>query len=442
MEEPWYNSAMRAELLTIGAELVSGATVNTNAAYLARRLAEIGLPCQRQVAISDERAALLAALREVLHRCDVLITTGGLGPTFDDLTMEAIAEATHRPLRYRADAAATIRRFYSRRHRRLQRAALRQALLPEGGRLLPNPLGTAPGLWLQLPECLLIAVPGVPAEMRTIMEHDVLPRLRRLPGLQAVVTRTLRTVGVVELEIERCLRRLRVPEAVQIGLYPHLRAVDVRLTATLPSPRAAAQALRQVEASLLKTLGLAIYGTGEETLEAVVGALLVKQRKTLAVAESCTGGLVSDRITNVSGSSRYLRGSFIAYHNDLKRRLLGVSAATLARNGAVSAPVSRAMAQGVRRMAGSDVGLAVTGIAGPTGATAKKPVGLVFLGLADRGGARSLRCQFFGDRASIKMQAAQTALDFLRRYLYGLPSGASGTSASTVYRGPVELKTL
>ncbi|MBI4003535.1 MAG: competence/damage-inducible protein A [Candidatus Omnitrophica bacterium] len=412
-----YNDSMRVELLTIGSELMSGAAVNTNAAYLARRLAELGLPCQRCVAVSDERESLLTALHEGLNRSDLLITTGGLGPTFDDLTMETIAEATGRSLRYCAAAAATIRRFYSRRHRTLQRAALRQALIPSGGDALPNPLGTAPGLWLKRPTGLLIALPGVPREMQAIMECSVLPRLRRLPGLDVIETRTLRTIGVVELKIQSCLERLPIPTHVQIGLYPSLRAVDIRLTATGASRRAATAALRRIETGLRRALGRAVYGADGDSLEGAVGQLLVRRRQTLAVAESCTGGLVSDRITNVPGSSRYLRGSVVAYHNDIKRGLLGVPAAMLARDGAVSVPVARAMAQGVRRMAGSDVGLAVTGIAGPTGATAKKPVGLIFLGLADRRGVASLRCQFFGDRVSVKMQAAQTALDFLRRRL-------------------------
>lgn len=412
---------MRAELLTIGSELLSGAAVNTNAAYLARRLTELGLPCQRCVAVSDERESLLAALHEGLNRCDLLITTGGLGPTFDDLTMETIAEATQRPLRYCADAAATIRRFYSHRHRTLQRAALRQALIPSGGVALANPLGTAPGLWLKLPTGLLIALPGVPREMRAIMECFVLPRLRRLPGLDVIETRTLRTIGIVELKIQSCLEQLHIPTHVQIGLYPSLRAVDIRLTATGASRRTAQATLRRLEAGLRRALGRAVYGTDGDSLEGAIGQLLVRRRRTLAVAESCTGGLLSDRITNVPGSSRYLRGSVIAYHNDLKRRPLEVPAAVLARYGAVSAPVARAMAQGVRRMARSDVGLSVTGIAGPTGATAKKPVGLVFLGLADRRGVASLRCQFFGDRVSVKRQAAQTALDFLRRRLITSP---------------------
>lgn len=417
----WYNATlMRAELLTIGTELLSGATVNTNAAYLARRLAEVGVSCQRQVAVGDERAGLMEALRDALGRCDVLLATGGLGPTFDDVTMEIIAQVTHRPLTYRPRVAAAVRRFYAQRHRRLQRAALRQAFVPRGGVALPNPLGTAPGLWLRLPTMLLIALPGVPSEMRAIMERHVLPRLRRHTGRLAIESRTLRTVGVVELSIERLIRRLLVPEGVQIGLYPQSRLVDVRLTATASSAAGARRALGGLEPKLREGLGAAVYGTGEQTLEEVVGQLLRRKRRTLAIAESCTGGLLSDRITNVPGSSRYLRGTVVAYHNDLKRERLAVPAATLARFGSVSGPVARAMAQGVRRFADADVGLAVTGIAGPSGTTRSKPAGLVYLGLADRHVARSVRCRFPGDRLAVKLQAAQTALDWLRRHLLEL----------------------
>ena len=408
---------MRAELLTIGSELTSGATINTNAAYLARRLAEVGIPCRRQVAVGDERASLLQALRDAIGRCELLITTGGLGPTFDDITLEAVAQATDRPLTYRPSVGVRIRRFYTRRHRALQRAALRQAYLPQGAVPLANPIGTAPGIWLRLPERLIVSLPGVPAEMRAMVERDVLPRLRRLRGRGAVATRTLRTVGMVELSIEAVLRRLHIPAIVQVGLYPHLRAVDVRLTATALSRQAARRALARVEAALRRRLGAVVYGTDEETLEGVVGRLLAVRRASLAVAESCTGGLLSDRITDAPGSSRYFRGSVIAYHNDLKRGCLGVSEETLTRFGAVSAQTAKQMAEGVRRLAGSDLGLAITGIAGPTGGTARKPVGLVYLGLADGRRVRAQRHRFFGDRASIKHQAAQTALDWLRHYL-------------------------
>jgi len=232
-------------------------------------------------------------------------------------------------------------------------------------------------------------------------------------------SRTLRSVGIVELSIEAALRRIRIPKQIGVGLYPHLGAVDIRLTATARSPRAARGALTRVETKVRRALGEAVYGTEGDTLEGVVGELLVRRRRTLAVAESCTGGLVSDRLTDIPGSSRYLRGSVIAYHNDLKRRCLSISAATLARHGAVSAQTAKRMAQGVRRLTGSDVGLAITGIAGPSGGTARKPVGLVYLGLADGRGAVSQRCRFLGDRPAIKAQAAQAALDWLRRHLTG-----------------------
>jgi len=408
---------MEVELLTIGTELLNGATVNTNAAYLARRLSEAGLPCQRQTSVSDERAPLLGALRESMNRSDLLITTGGLGPTCDDVTMEVIAEVTQRPLVYVPTVAAAIRRFYTRRHRRLQRMALRQAYLPQGAEALPNPLGTAPGMWLSEPGRLFIALPGVPSEMRVIMEQSVLPRLKRLKGQPAIESRTLRTVGLVELSIESILRRIRIPASVQIGLYPNLRMVDIRLTATASSRGAARRALAACLAPLRCALGASMYAEGDEALEGVVGRLLVKRHWTLAVAESCTGGLLSHSLTNVPGSSRYFRGSIVAYENRLKSQQLQVPASLLNRFGAVSAPVAGAMADGARRFANADLGLAITGIAGPSGATASKPVGLVFLGLADGRRAMAQRCQFFGDRSAIKCQATQAALDWLRRHL-------------------------
>lgn len=408
---------MRAELLTIGSELTRGATINTNAVELARGLGRSGITSQRHVTVGDERPAIERALREALPRCDLLITTGGLGPTFDDITMEAIAAVIGRSLAYVPVAAARIRRFYHQSHRQLQQAALRQAYLPVGGEVLPNPIGTAPGLWVALPRPILVALPGVPSEMRAMWEQHVLPRLARLPRRDAIETLTLRTVGVVELQLQHLLHHLRVPSSVQVGLYPHLRAVDIGLTATAPSRAAARAVLSRLEGTFRRRLGAALYGRNDETLEGVVGALLVVRRQTVAVAESCTGGLLSDCITDVSGSSRYFLGAVVAYHNTLKAHLLGVPPQVLAREGAVSGPVAAAMARGVRRVTGADVGLSVTGIAGPTGGTTRKPVGMVYLGLSD--GHRTLHrgYQFVGDRNTIKAQTAQTALDLLRRHL-------------------------
>ena len=414
---------MRAELLTIGSELLSGATVNTNAAYLAKALSRIGIRLSRQVAVADAAEPLEEALRDALRRSELVITTGGLGPTFDDVTVETIAAATNRPLVTNAEAAAHVRRSYKARHRRLQHAALRQARLPSGAQPVTNALGSAPGVWLKLPNTLLIALPGVPGEMRQMLDRVVLPRLRRLPGRAAIASATIRTIGIVELRIEQRLKRLTRSPDLQIGLYPNLRLVDVQLTATAPTARQAEQTVRQADQTVRRALGAFVYGGEEDTLEGVIGALCLARKATIALAESCTGGLIAARLTNVPGSSRYFTGGIIAYHNRVKRDLLGVPEALLRKHGAVSFQVAKAMAQGcVCRSAHGSIGLSVTGIAGPSGGSAKKPVGLVYIGIADRRGSRAIEYRFHGDRATIRAHTVHAALDLLRRHLSGLPA--------------------
>ncbi|MBI4322659.1 MAG: competence/damage-inducible protein A [Candidatus Omnitrophica bacterium] len=408
---------MEAEILSIGSELTSGQTVNTNAAYLARRLREAGFDCPRQAVVADERTLIVQSVREALRRSRLLLITGGLGPTFDDLTMAAIAQATGRRLVLVPAVARRIRAFCRRHQRSLTTPALRQAYLPQGAAALPNPIGSAPGVWLALGGTILVALPGVPQEMRAITEASVLPRLRRRTRRAPIRSRTLRTVGVVELEIQRLLKTVPVPAGMALGLYPNLRAVDVCLTMRGSSSQASRRALRAVERAIRARLGAAVYGLDEQTLESVVGGALVARHKTLAVAESCTGGLVSDRLTNVPGSSRYLLAALVAYHNRAKQEWLGVPGGLLLRDGAVSAPVARAMAQGIRRCAGADVGLAITGIAGPGGGTPAKPVGLVYLAVADARGSAVERFRFQGERAAIKGQAVQMALNLLRKRL-------------------------
>ena len=417
-QTPWYNAPpMDAELLAIGSELTSGHTVNTNAQYLARRLQELGIACVRQVTVADDPLLIMQAVREALRRSRLLLLTGGLGPTLDDITLAAVSQATGRRLVFVPSVARHIRAFCRKRRRRLTRLALRQAYLPAGATALPNPVGTAPGVWLPLEGTLLVALPGVPQEMRAIMERRVVPRLRRWTGRVPILSRTLRTIGLVELQIQTALRRLAIPDVVSVGLYPNLMAVDVRLTVSGASPQRARRILDRVERALRARLGPAVYGVDAQTLEGLVGETLVRRRETLAIAESCTGGLVSDRITDVPGSSRYLLMTIVAYHNRAKQDLLGVRARALARDGAVSGPVARAMALGVRTRAGADVGLAITGIAGPTGGTHTKLVGLVYLAVSDARGTTVKRCLFHGERLAIKAQAAQLALDLLRRRL-------------------------
>lgn len=407
---------MRAEIITVGAELISGSTLNTNAAYLAREVAGLGIVCARQVVVDDSLSAIQQALREALNRCELVIMTGGLGPTFDDMTMEAIGRALGRPLVFDAKTARSIRRFYSRRNRKLQKPALRQAWLAEKGKALPNPTGTAPGLWLKTGRCRLVALPGVPSEMRAIWQRSVLPRLRA-EALAPIVSRTLRTIGMPELTIERVLKRLHLPQAIKVGLYPSLHRVDIRLTTTAGSRRAGLKVLLPVERKLSRALGKALYGFDDESLEEAVGRRLVALRQTVAMAESCTGGLMAKRLTDVPGSSRYVRGGVVAYHNAIKQKLLGIPQRFLASHGAVSHTVARKMAEGASLAMGATWGLSITGIAGPSGASERKPIGLVYIGLANGVKTRVWRHQLIGDRRAIRMQAAQAALNHLRLHL-------------------------
>ncbi len=289
--------------------------------------------------------------------------------------------------------------------------------MPTGAIALPNDAGTAPGIWLPLGDALLIALPGVPREMRAIMERSIVPRLRRRLRATPILSRTIRTVGIIELEIQQLLETLHLPPTVQFGLYPHLKSVDVRFTATDPSTSNARRLLDRLERKLRRALGNAVYGTDAETLEDVIGRTLRQCRMTLAVAESCTGGLIADRLTNVPGSSDYFLGGLVAYHNRIKEAWLGVPSMTLSRYGAVSAQTAKAMATGVRSRMDADLALSVTGIAGPSGGSAAKPVGLVYFAIAEGDRVESLRSQFHGDREAVKQQAAQIGLDWLRRFL-------------------------
>ena len=408
---------MRAEILAVGSELTSGHTVNGNAAYLAQRLQTLGIPCARHTAVGDDHGAIVEALREAMARCELVVVTGGLGPTVDDTTVEAIARATGRPLALVPAVVRRIERFYRQHHRRLNRLAMRQARLPRGASALPNPAGTAPGIWLPLDRALIVALPGVPREMRAITEASILPRLRRQRRSAPILSRTIRTVGRIELEIQQILERMALPPSVRFGLYPHLQSVDVRLTVDGTRRAVAASLLDRLERQLRRRLGASVYGVDEETLESVIGRACLARRRTIAVAESCTGGLIADRITDVPGSSRYFLGGIVAYADAVKRHALGVPASTLAKHGAVSEAVATAMARGVRERIGTDIGLAVTGIAGPTGATRGKPIGLVWIAVSDRSATRATRRHFHGDRLAVKQQTAQIALDWLRRWV-------------------------
>ena len=422
-----YDGDMDAEVIAVGTELLLGFVVNTDTVFLGRTLAGLGIGCYHQVTVGDSPERLEEAIRTALARADLVITCGGLGPTVDDVTLETVARATGRRLVLNRAALRRIRARFDRLGIRMPKSNARQAHFPEGAVIFPNDSGTASGFILTLenkrgrvdpaPLRHLVALPGPPKELIPMATRHLIPRLRRMTGGAVILSRTLHLTGLTESEADAKVRDLLALEgAATVGIYAHPGQVDLRITARGGRARAK-RLIAGVERRIRTRLGPFIYGADEETLESAVGSLLRRRRQTLAAAESCTGGLVSHRITEVPGSSDYFRGGVVAYANRLKEAPLGVPAALLKRHGAVSASVAEAMAAGVRRLAGSTLGISITGIAGPAGGSRKKPVGLVYIALATPRGARSQRFLFSGDRPTVKLKASQAALDWVRKYL-------------------------
>jgi nicotinamide-nucleotide amidase len=420
---------MRLELFSVGTELLLGEILDTNAAYLADKLSELGINVFYKTTVGDNIARLAAALTIALQRADTVLATGGLGPTQDDITAAAIADVTGLPLEEDPASADHIRDVVRRRGHKWLDSLLKQARLPRGAIAVPNPVGTAPGFILRTGGKAIIALPGPPSEMKPMFEGVVYPYLAEQVAGQGggvLVSRVLRFTGIGESQIEAELRDL-ISAQTNPTIAPLAKATEVhiRITARASDRAAATRAIAPIEAEIRNRLGDHIYGADADTLESLVGALLRQAGNTLAVAESCTGGLLGHRLTNIPGSSDYFLGSLVTYSNQAKTDLLGVPAETITAHGAVSAETAQAMAEGVRRVCGADLGLSVTGIAGPTGGTAAKPVGLTYLGLAHSGGAFAEERRLSGDRLLIKERAAHMALHLLYRHLTGRPGGAS-----------------
>ena len=422
---------MDGELLTVGTELVLGLTVDTNAADLGRALAAAGVRVLRRTSVPDDAAPIGDAVRAALGRTGLLIVSGGLGPTRDDVTKRAVAEALGKPLRRDPAVLAHLEELFRRRGvARMPEANRSQADVPEGALVLENRWGTAPGLWLEAGEGrVVVLLPGVPAEMRGLLEHEVLPRLRQriadadAQGAAPVVrSRVLRTTGIAESALADLVGDPArfLPSSVTLAWLPSFDGTDLRLTAWRLAGADADAALEAGAQALRPKLGGVCYAEGETDLAAVVLDLLAEAGAHLATAESCTGGLIGGRLTNVAGSSRVYRGGVVAYDNDVKLHLLGVSAETLATHGAVSEAVAREMASGAARVLGADAALAVTGIAGPTGAMPGKPVGTVWIAVHWREQLRAFTHVLPGSRDAVRRRASQWALDYLRRVVSGL----------------------
>ena len=419
---------MKAEILSVGTELLLGQIVDTNAAYIARRLAELGITLYRKTTIGDNLARASAAVREALQRADVVIATGGLGPTEDDLTREAVADALSVRLVESPEVLASLARFFGARGACMTENNRRQALCPEpgAGRLIPNPMGTAPGVLFESGDKRVICLPGVPREMEQMMDSWVVPYLRdrrRGPGdAQVIKSKAVRTCGIGESALEALIFDLaHGHDNPTVATYAGGGECQVRVTARADSEPEADALIQSVLARLDARLGRLVYGYDADTLEEAVGRLLAHAGLTIACAESCTGGLVSAMLTDVPGSSRYIDRSLVTYSNRAKVEELAVNGNTLAAHGAVSRDTAVEMATGVARIAGVDIGLSVTGIAGPGGGTDAKPVGAVHFALADmrRPSLTTARMRFAGDRAAVRARAAKFALDLVRRHLMG-----------------------
>ena len=413
---------MNVELITIGDELLLGFTIDTNAAHLARTLASIGVSIVRRATGGDDASEIAAAVREALDRTAAVITTGGLGPTSDDRTRPAIAELFGRDLAPDEERWEALRALWRERGRgEIPLSNRSQIMIPRDATVLTNRHGTAPGIWLEDERgrwCAML--PGVPREMRGMLADELLPRLQGRFGTGATVvrSRTIRTTGIAESKLAEVLGPLASGvDGLALAYLPGQEGVDLRLTSRDRSAIAADEALDKAAAELRQHVSRYAYGEDGTDLAAAVLAACDAKALHIAVAESCTGGLLGARLTAIPGSSAVVLGGVIAYSNEVKRDLLGVRRETLDRHGAVSEQVATEMAAGVRRLVGAEIGMAITGVAGPGGGTADKPVGLVWICVDVQGTVRTHGSRFIGDRAEIRFRSTQAALDILRRML-------------------------
>lgn len=408
----------RAEVLTIGTELLLGQIIDTNSAFISEALAAAGIEVYWKTSVGDNEARVREALRLALTRSEIVVVTGGLGPTEDDLTCQAIAAELGRTLHLDRSVLASIRRRFAERGLVMSRNNERQAMIPEAATVLPNPHGTAPGLFIRLDDGkVVVAMPGVPREMQPMLQEQVIPRLRETFGVTSRIrSRVLKACGITESALDERIGDLaRLERNPTIGLLAHPGEIHIRLTVKTESEAEGDRLLDELELRLRERLGELLFGRDEERLEVVVGRLLLEAKATVAVAESCTGGLICHRLTNLPGSSAYFVRGEVVYSNDAKERLLGVPHELIVQHGAVSRPVALAMAASMRQIAGTDLALAVTGIAGPGGGTATKPVGLTYIAIASKDGVTCHEYQFLGDRETNKLLASQAALNTLRR---------------------------
>jgi nicotinamide-nucleotide amidase len=405
-----------AEIVTIGTEMLLGDLVDTNTAWLSSRLATLGVAVYRHTTVGDNKERIISALREAASRADLVVSTGGLGPTSDDLTNECLAAVTGRGMAEYPEAREHVDEMFRKFGRKPTANNYKQALFPEGTELIPNPLGTAMGALLEADATLFATLPGVPSEMKRMFEETLEPLVRdRSEG--SIVSRTLWFAGIGESALAEQVQDFLDATDPTVAPLASEGKVRLRITTRAATQREAEEKIAPVEEEILSRLGDYYFGEDDETLESAVGRLLKERGATLALAESCTGGLLAKRLTDIAGSSAYFKEGLVTYSDESKERWLGVARELLMEHGAVSEPVARKMAEGARKLAGTDYGLSVTGIAGPDGGTEEKPVGLVVVGISDAEGTLVERLDLSAwakSRAVIRERSANRAFDLLR----------------------------
>ena len=410
---------MNAEIISIGSEHLLGEIINTDAPYLCQRLSTLGIEIERQITIGDDKKGIASSLEEALRRVKMVITIGGLGPTPDDITKKVIATVAEEQLVLNEGILSEIEKKFKEEKNPMPSDNIKQAFLPRDSYPLENRVGIAPGFILETRNRIIIALPGPYNELVPMLEERVVPYLKeRLEVREVIKSLVLRTTGLPESRVAEKLKDImKKSKNPQVSLLAHENIVDIRIVAKSGDEKTIEKMNERMGKRISKRLGNYIFGTGKQTLEEVIGYLLYMRKKTIAVAESCTGGLISHRLTNVPGSSNYFLGSVVAYSDKIKRERLGVKKTTLEKYGTVSEKAAEEMAKGAKKLTKSDFGLGITGIAGPTGATKEKPIGLVYIALAYKDKVETREFKFRGEREVIKAKAANAALDMVRRHL-------------------------
>lgn len=407
---------MDAEIIAVGSELLTPDRVDTNSLFLTEKLNALGIEVRFKTIVGDDRERLAVVLRGALGRSRLIILSGGLGPTEDDVNRDVVAEVLGMPLHEVPEIREQLERRFARLGRAMSENNLRQALVPEGAEWIANRNGTAPGIWIEHEGILILLLPGPPWELEAMFESACLPRLETRAGGERIRARVIKVVGLPESEVDKRIapiyRECRNPATT---ILASLGSIEIHLRSRGSTAEEAEALLAPLADKIELALGEHVYSTKGETLEEIVGMYLTMKQKTVAAAESCTGGLLAERLTHTPGSSNFFLGGAVCYSNDLKTKLAGVPESLIAQHGAVSKPVAQAMAEGIRRRAGASVGIGITGVAGPGGGSDEKPVGLVYIALADERSTQVREFRFPGNRERVRLWATTAALEMIRR---------------------------